>query len=50
VRLSPEHLPYLQARLQTLAVVEGRARVPYLAGLRVPYYCYLGRRPAAEAR
>jgi S-adenosylmethionine-diacylgycerolhomoserine-N-methlytransferase len=48
VRLSPEHLPWLRARLHTLAVSEGRTRVPYLAGMRVPYYRYLGRKPAAQ--
>lgn len=44
VRLSPEHLPHLQARLDTVSLSESRAPVPYLPGLRVPYYVFVGRR------
>ncbi len=45
VRPNPDHLPYLQARTQQIDLVEARARVPYLPGLRCPYYRYLGRKP-----
>jgi S-adenosylmethionine-diacylgycerolhomoserine-N-methlytransferase len=50
VRLSAEHVPYLQSRLDTLRLIEGWVRVPYLGGLRAPYYRFLGRRRAAEPR
>lgn len=49
VHLSPDHLPYLSRRFETVAVAEGRARVPYLPGLRVPYYRFLGRKPVGYA-
>lgn len=46
VRLSPEHLPYLLDRLETTALQQAFGPVPYLPGLRVPYYVLVGRRPA----
>jgi len=51
VYLSPDHLPYLQARLATLCCEERLARVPHVPGLRVPWYLFIGRkaRPPAEA-
>jgi len=45
VNLSDAHLPALQARLETVALIERTAPVPYLPGLRVPYYLYVGRKP-----
>lgn len=45
VRLSSEHLPALEARLDTLTRIERKAPVPYLPGVRVPYYLYIGRKP-----
>jgi S-adenosylmethionine-diacylgycerolhomoserine-N-methlytransferase len=45
VFLSPDALPYLQSRFQTVRLEERQGRVPYLPGLRVPYYIFLGRRP-----
>lgn len=44
VRPNADHLPYLQRRAETLYLHEDRARVPYLPGLRVPYYVWIGRR------
>jgi S-adenosylmethionine-diacylgycerolhomoserine-N-methlytransferase len=44
VHPSPDHLPYLESRLDLLKLHEGRARVPYLPGMRVPYYVLLGRK------
>ena len=44
VRPSPQHLPYLRARLQTVFVREWRAPLPYLPGLRAPVYLFVGRR------
>jgi S-adenosylmethionine-diacylgycerolhomoserine-N-methlytransferase len=46
VRLSGEHLPYLEARLQAVHCEALRGRVPFLPGLRVPYYLFIGRKPA----
>ncbi len=43
VRLSPEHLPALRARLRTCYLREGLASIPYVPGLRVPYYVLVGR-------
>ena len=50
VHLSPDHLPYLQSRLETLICEERRGRVPCLPGLRVPRYLFVGRKapPPAE--
>jgi S-adenosylmethionine-diacylgycerolhomoserine-N-methlytransferase len=45
VNLSADHLPYLRARLETLYLDEQLASVPYLPGLKVPYYLFLGRKP-----
>jgi S-adenosylmethionine-diacylgycerolhomoserine-N-methlytransferase len=44
VFLSPDHLPYLQSRFQTLKLQEELGRVPYLLGLRAPYYVFVGRK------
>ncbi len=45
VRVSAAHLPWLRARLETIVVRECRAPMPYLPGLRAPYYLFIGRRP-----
>jgi S-adenosylmethionine-diacylgycerolhomoserine-N-methlytransferase len=47
VHLSPDHLPYLQRRFETVSLHQQRAPVPYLPGLRVPYYRFLGRKLVA---
>jgi len=44
VQLSREHLLYLRARLATEVCLERAAPVPYLPGLRVPYYIFVGRK------
>ena len=44
VMLSAEHLPYLRTRLRTVTLEDRRASVPYLPGLTVPYYLFVGRR------
>lgn len=49
VHLSPDHLPFLSRRFEPVAVFEGRSCVPYLPGLRVPYYRFLGRKPGGES-
>ncbi|MDX2218699.1 MAG: methyltransferase domain-containing protein [Burkholderiales bacterium] len=45
VHLSREHLPALQSRLETVTCIERKAPVPYLPGVRVPYYLFIGRKP-----
>ena len=44
VRLNPEHLATLRAQLPQHELIESRAAVPYLPGLRVPYYVFVGRK------
>ena len=44
VRLSPDHLPSLRARLETVACVERRGAIPYLPGFAAPYYIFVGRK------
>jgi len=47
VRLNPDHLPYLRARLPRNGIVEARAPVPYLPLVRVPYYRFVGVKSAS---
>jgi S-adenosylmethionine-diacylgycerolhomoserine-N-methlytransferase len=42
VRPNPAHLALLRERLPRHRLIEARAQVPYLPGLRVPYYCFVG--------
>jgi S-adenosylmethionine-diacylgycerolhomoserine-N-methlytransferase len=44
VFLSPDHLPYLQARFQTLQLEQRLGRMPYMLGFRAPYYIFIGRK------
>ncbi len=46
VYLSPDHLPYLLSRFETELLVEGKAKVPYVPLGRVPYYVFVGKKPA----
>lgn len=46
VHLSADHLPYLQHRLETVRLEERRGKLPYLPLVRVPYYVFIGRKPA----
>jgi S-adenosylmethionine-diacylgycerolhomoserine-N-methlytransferase len=46
VHLSGEHLPWLQSRLDTLHCEQLRGKVPFLPGLRAPYYLFIGRKRA----
>ena len=45
VFLNPDHLQYLQHRYQTVQLIEGLGKVPYMLGLKAPYYVFLGRKP-----
>lgn len=46
VHLDPQHLPYLLDHTAPVCCEERRASLPYLPGARVPYYLYIGRKPA----
>lgn len=52
VRLSPDHLPYLQRKFQQLQLDESAAAVPYIGALlpKVPVYRFLGTPKEAQAR
>jgi SAM-dependent methyltransferase len=43
VRLDPAHLDALRGRLDAVAMHERFGAVPWLPGLRVPYYLFVGR-------
>lgn len=43
---SSDHLPYLQRRFETVSVQERSGRVPYMPGLRAPYYQFVGKKSA----
>ena len=42
VHPNPDHLPYLRERFQVRHLSEHWAKVPYLLGLKTPYYRFLG--------
>jgi S-adenosylmethionine-diacylgycerolhomoserine-N-methlytransferase len=44
VRLNADHLPELLRRTEPLHLEERLAPVPYLPGVRAPYYLYVGRK------
>ena len=44
VRLNVEHLPTLRRSLPKHETLESKAPVPYLPGIRVPYYLFIGRK------
>ncbi len=50
VLLNPEHLPALRSALPRHYSIELDTAVPYLPGLRVPYYLFVGRKPGRAAR
>jgi S-adenosylmethionine-diacylgycerolhomoserine-N-methlytransferase len=49
VRLTPDHLQRLRQLVPEHRCIEHRGAVPYLPGLRVPYYIFLGRTASAAA-
>jgi S-adenosylmethionine-diacylgycerolhomoserine-N-methlytransferase len=46
VFLSPDHLPQLQSLFSSERLEERMGKVPYLLGLKAPYYIYVGRKIA----
>jgi S-adenosylmethionine-diacylgycerolhomoserine-N-methlytransferase len=47
VFLSPDHLPMLQTLFATERLEERLGRVPYLLGIKAPYYVFAGRKSGA---
>ncbi len=43
---SPDHLPYLKSRFQTVWCQESRSKVPYIPFIRTPFYQFIGRKKA----
>ena len=46
VFLSPDHIPYLQSRFETVSLNQDRGKVPYMPFVRAPYYRFVGRKSA----
>lgn len=45
VRLNPDHLPTLRKLFLQHQCIERRSPVPYMLGLQVPYYIFIGKKP-----
>lgn len=45
VYLNRAHVEVMQSLTETVSLRESNAALPYLPGLRVPYYIYVGRKP-----
>jgi S-adenosylmethionine-diacylgycerolhomoserine-N-methlytransferase len=48
VCLSSDHVPYLHRKFEPVDFHEKRNWMPYLPGLRVPYYWFVGRKPGED--
>jgi len=44
VFLSPDHLPYLQNKFETVRLDERKGKIPYLPLIRAPHYLFIGRK------
>jgi S-adenosylmethionine-diacylgycerolhomoserine-N-methlytransferase len=49
VRLSPEHLEALTDAMPDHVRLERQGALPYLPGLNVPYYLFIGRKAGGSA-
>jgi S-adenosylmethionine-diacylgycerolhomoserine-N-methlytransferase len=49
VHPNPDHVPSLRRLLPDHRLIEARGAVPYLHGVRVPYYVFVGRVPETAA-
>jgi len=45
VYLSPDHIPFLQSRFETVTLSERRGKIPYLPFVRAPHYVFIGKKP-----
>ncbi len=50
VHLGPDRLAHLRLSLPDHRLVEASAPIPYLPGLRVPYFRFIGRRPGGKGQ
>jgi S-adenosylmethionine-diacylgycerolhomoserine-N-methlytransferase len=48
VYISPDHLPWLQSRFETVMLDTSLGKIPYLPLARVPYYVWVGRKSLSE--
>lgn len=48
VFLSKDHLPYLRSRFDQVSLGEYLGRVPYMLGLKSPYYVFVGRKNSSR--
>jgi S-adenosylmethionine-diacylgycerolhomoserine-N-methlytransferase len=49
VHLSPDHLPYLCNKLESVYFNESSGKIPFLPLLKAPYYQFVGRKHAAAS-
>lgn len=49
VFLNPDHIPYITSRFRPIRFSASRGRVPYMMGMKVPYYQLIGRKDAPGA-
>jgi S-adenosylmethionine-diacylgycerolhomoserine-N-methlytransferase len=45
---SPDHLPFLRHKFETVWLDEQMTRLPYVPLLRTPYYVFIGRKPVSS--
>ncbi len=43
---SPDHLPFLESKFLGTHLLEKKGFVPYMFGLKAPYYIFVGKKPA----
>ncbi len=43
---SPDHVPYLRRKLETVHLGEHMTRLPYVPFFKTPYYIFVGRKPS----
>ncbi|TWT58605.1 Demethylmenaquinone methyltransferase [Thalassoglobus neptunius] len=48
VFLSPDHLPYLKNKFETVSLSERRGKIPYLPFVRAPHYLFIGKKPTSS--
>ena len=48
VFLNSDHLPWLDSHFRRVMCSERRYRMPYLCGLKVPYYLYIGKKSSSQ--
>ncbi len=49
VHPSPDHIPMLRRRFDTVRLTQQHGRVPYLPLLRAPYFVFVGRKPVSSS-